>query len=82
MSTDLNSTIKHLYRKYSQNIVVCASFSNLPNFIMLEIWTKTPRDSQLIQEQLQTEGFKDVVPHILLSISWYECWVDQILQTK
>jgi DNA-binding Lrp family transcriptional regulator len=80
--TDINSTIKHLTEKYSQNTLVCASFSNIPNFILLEIWTKTPRDSQRIQEELQTEGFKDVVPHILMSISWHTCWVDQYLATK
>ena len=79
--TDVNSIIKHLYVKYSQNIIVCASFFNIPNFILLDIWTKTPRDSQLIQEQL-IEGFNDVVPHIILSINWYTCWVDQFLQTK
>lgn len=80
--TDVNSIIKHLHVKYSQNIIVCAYFFNIPNFILLDIWTKTPRDSQLIQEELHSEGFKDVVPHVLLSISWYECWIDQFLQTK
>jgi DNA-binding Lrp family transcriptional regulator len=82
MGSDPNSTITHLYQKYGQNIVVCASFSNLPNFILLEIWTETVRDSQRIQEELQTEGFKDVVPHIFLSISWFECWIDHLLQKK
>ena len=82
VGSDMNSTIMNLYKKYSQNIVVCANFSNLPNFILLEIWTKTARDTHLIQEELQTEGFKDVVPHIFLSISWYECWIDQFLQMK
>ena len=80
--SDLNSIIQHLYKKYSKNIVLCASFSNLPNFILLETWTKTARDSQRLQEELQTEGFKDVIPNIFLSISWYECWVDQFLQMK
>ena len=31
---------------------------------------------------ITTEGFKDVVPHIFLSISWFECWIDQFLQMK
>jgi DNA-binding Lrp family transcriptional regulator len=80
--TDVNSTIKHLTEKYSQNLVVIGSFSNIPNFILLELWTKTPRDSQLKQEELQTEGFKDVVPHIFMSISWHTTWVDQYLAAK
>ena len=79
--TDVNSIIKHLNEKYSQNIVVCAYFFNIPNFILLDIWTKTPRDSQLVQEEL-SKGFNDVVPHILLSINWYTCWVDEFLLTK
>ncbi|GAG54843.1 unnamed protein product, partial [marine sediment metagenome] len=37
---------------------------------------------QKIQEELQTEGFKDIIPHIYLSAKWYECWVDQLLRTK
>ncbi len=79
---DMNSTIKHIYDKYSQNIAVCASFSNIPNMIMLEVWAKTARDTQQILEELETEGFKDVVPHIFLSIEWYKCWLDQLLRTK
>ena len=80
--TDMNSIIKHFYDKYSQNIVFCAGFSNIPNLILLETWSRTARDSQLILEELQTEGFKDVIPHIFLSIGWYECWIDQLLRTK
>ncbi|NVM19322.1 MAG: winged helix-turn-helix transcriptional regulator [Candidatus Lokiarchaeota archaeon] len=80
--TNIKSTIKHINEKYSQNIAVIASFSNIPNFILLEIWAKTARDSRRIQEELQTEGFKDVIQHVLLSIGWYEFWVDQLLRTK
>ena len=50
--------------------------------ILLEIWTKTPREAQLIQQKLQNQEFKNVVPHIFLSIYWYECWVDEILQNS
>ena len=78
----LTSTIKHINDKFSNNIMVLASFSNIPNFILVEIWTKTARDSHRIQEELQNEGFKDVIPHILSSIGWYECWMDKLLRTK
>jgi Lrp/AsnC family leucine-responsive transcriptional regulator len=82
VGTDINSTVNNLYNKYPHNIVVCTGFSNLPNFILLETWTQTARETQLIQEELQAEGFKDVTPHIFLSISWYQCWLDQYLQIK
>jgi len=80
--TNINSTIQHLNDKYSQNIAYCFNYSNIPNFFTLHTWTNTAQDSQRIQEELQTEGFKNVIPHIFLTAKWYECWVDQILRTK
>jgi len=80
--TDINSTIQHINDKYSKNNAYCFSYSNIPNFITLETLAKTAQESQKIQEELQTEGFKDVIPYIYLSAKWYECWVDQLLRTK
>ena len=80
--TDINSTIQHIYEKYNQNVIACLSFSNIPNFITMYIWTKSTQESQKIQEELQTEGFKDIVPYIALSSDFYDCWIDQLLRTK
>ena len=80
--TNINATIQHIYDKYSQNIAYCLNYSNIPNFFTLHTWTKTAQDSQRIQEELQTEGFKNVIPHIFLSAKWYDCWIDQLLRTK
>ena len=79
--TNLNSMFQHVAEKYSQNICYLFKYSNLPNFFTLHIWTKTPLDSQKILEELQTEGFKDVIPHLFLTARWFECWVDQLLKT-
>ena len=80
--TDINATTKYLEKKYEQNIAHCYSYSNIPNFITITSWTKTAQESQMLQKELQSEGFKDVVPHIFLSLSWYDCWVDQLLRSK
>jgi DNA-binding Lrp family transcriptional regulator len=80
--TDINATTKHLEKKYDQNIAHCYSYSNIPNFITITSWTKTAQESQILQKALQSEGFKDVVPHIFLSLSWYDCWIDQLLRSK
>ncbi|MFW9946946.1 MAG: winged helix-turn-helix transcriptional regulator [Promethearchaeota archaeon] len=80
--SNIDSTIRYLYEKYNQNIVNCINYSNIPNIITLEIWTRTAQESQKIQEQLQTEGFKDIVPYIALSGEYYDCWMDQLLRTK
>ncbi|MFX0036636.1 MAG: winged helix-turn-helix transcriptional regulator [Candidatus Hermodarchaeota archaeon] len=80
--TDINSKIQHLSEIYSQNMIYCVNFSNIPNLILLSIWNATAQDSQRILEELQTEGFKDVIPHIFYSMKWYDCWIDQLLRTK
>ena len=80
--TNLNSTIQHLNKKFSQNIAYCLTFSNIPNLILLCTLTRTSKDTQRIQEEMQTERFKDVIPHIFFSIKWYDCWVDQLLRSK
>jgi DNA-binding Lrp family transcriptional regulator len=80
--TDINATTKYLEKKYDQNIAHCYSYSNIPNFITITSWTKAAQESQILQKALQSEGFKDVVPHIFLSLSWYDCWIDQLLRSK
>ena len=80
--TNMNSTIQQIYKIYSQNAAYCLRYSNIPNFFTMHTWTKTSRESQKIQEKLQTEGFKDIIPRIVLSANYYDCWVDQLLRTK
>jgi len=80
--TNMNSALNHINEKYSQNFSHCLSYSNIPNFITLHTWAKSPQDSQKIHEDLQTEGFKDIIPHIFLSAEYYDCWLDQLLRTK
>lgn len=80
--TDINSTIQHIHQKYAKNVVYCLNFSNIPNYITMHTWAKTSIDAQRIQEELQTEGFKDVVPRIILYGNYYDCWVDQLLRSK
>lgn len=80
--TNINSTIQHIYDKYSDNIAYCLTYSNIPNFFTLHTWTSTAQESQKLMDELHTEGFKNIIPHIFLSAKWYECWVDQFIRTK
>jgi len=79
--TDTFSTIQHIYQKYDKNLVYYLSFSNIPNYITMHTWAKTSIDAQKIQEELQTEGFKDVIPRIILYGKYYDCWIDQLLRS-
>ncbi len=80
--TDMDSTIQHIYEKYNQNVIACLSFSNIPNFIIMYTWTKSSQESYEIQEKLQTEGYKDIIPYLALSSDFYDCWIDQLLRSK
>ena len=79
---DMNSTLQNINKKYFQNIAYCLNYSNIPNLITLHTWAKNTQDGKKIQEELQTEGFKDVIPHVFIDAEWFDCWVDQLLRTK
>ena len=80
--TNLSSTVQHIYQQYSQNVLYCLTYSNIPNYITMHTWAKTSLDTQRIQESLQNEGFKDVVPRIIFYGTYYDCWIDQLLRSK
>ena len=80
--TDLYFTSNYLFEKYNQNVIACIAFSNIPNFIYMIVWTKNTQESYKIQEKLQTEGFRDVIPHLIISTEYYECWVDKLVRSK
>ena len=63
-------------------MIYSVSFSNIPNFVILTTWTKSAKDSQQISEELEKEGYKDIVPHILISSKYYDCWIDRLLRSK
>jgi Lrp/AsnC family transcriptional regulator for asnA, asnC and gidA len=79
---NLDSMVQHLTKKFSQQLQYCFTYSNIPNLILLITTTKSSKETQGIQEELQTEGFKDVIPRVFFSITWYECWVDELLRAK
>lgn len=80
--SDTNSILKHLMGKYSKNTAYCLSFSNIHNLITMHTWAKTSKESQKIQEALQSEGFKDVIPRIILYGYYFDSWIDQLLRSK
>lgn len=80
--SNIDSTIQYLYGKYSKNIIMCVSYSNIPNYITMHTWTRNTQESHEIHKELQTEGFKDIIPHLVISSKYYDFWVDQLLRTK
>ncbi len=80
--TDKQTLLPYLYKKYVKNLAYCLTFSNLPNKLTMHTWAKNSMESQKIQEELQTENFEDIMPHIVLFGNYYDCWVDKLLRLK
>ncbi|MFX0036915.1 MAG: winged helix-turn-helix transcriptional regulator [Candidatus Hermodarchaeota archaeon] len=80
--TDLSSTIGMICEKYSDSFALYFSYSNIPFFFTLIICPKSAQNAHELQKDLEKEGLKNITPFILLSVKWYECWIDQLLRTK
>jgi len=78
---DIKIEVRELYEAYRENIIIGVGFANIPDFILFEVWTHSPRDSQDLLEQLHKRGYVDIIPHILLSIHWYPNWMDEMVQS-
>ena len=79
---DIASTVAHLKKKFSKNLIFCYSFSNLINRIAFETWARTANESSKIEESLQNEGFKDIIPRVLISGDYFDTWLDQLVRSK
>jgi DNA-binding Lrp family transcriptional regulator len=79
---DITYKTKYIREKYSKNVISCRSYSNIPKFILMLAWTRTPYESRLLQRDLEKEGFKDIVPRVGLDARMTDTWVDQLLKTK
>ncbi len=81
-NSSIQVVLQHLVEKFGQNMVYCLAYSNIPNFLVMTTWAKSPGDMQKIEEELQKEGFKDVVPRIVLNGKYFDCWLDDLLLKK
>jgi DNA-binding Lrp family transcriptional regulator len=80
--TDMFKEMQEITEKFEQNAIGVLNYSNIPNFFSAYFWTTNIQDSQMINEELQNKGFKDIMPIIFLTSNNYDCWVDQLLRIK
>jgi Lrp/AsnC family transcriptional regulator, leucine-responsive regulatory protein len=81
-NSNIPATYRHLMEKYGKNVSYILVYSNIPNFVTMHCWAKSSGEMQKIQRELQTEGFKDISPYILLGGKYYDCWLDKMLNKK
>ena len=62
-----------LIKKMSAGVIRTYSFSNLPNHLIVTLWTKNVKQMQSTCRELEKEGyFTSVVPNILRDIHYYD----------
>lgn len=81
-NSDMQSVLQQLSEKFGKNIIYYIAYSNIPQFLTLHMWTKSSREMQIIQNELQKEGFKDIIPRILMTGRYFDCWLDDMIIKK
>ncbi|HUY01362.1 MAG TPA: winged helix-turn-helix transcriptional regulator [Candidatus Deferrimicrobium sp.] len=69
-------------RQYGQRIVYIWQFSNLPNLIVICVWTNTMKELQNITSSLTSEDYESVNVNVLVSGKNFPTWQDTYLDTK
>lgn len=63
----------YLIKKVSANVLRTFSFSNIPNLMIVTMWTKTPHEVIELCEELEKEGsFYSVVPNLMRRAYYYD----------
>jgi DNA-binding Lrp family transcriptional regulator len=62
-----------LVKKYSTGMLSSYAFSNLPNQLLVMLWTRSVRDLQHVCTELERDGyFSSVVPNVLRAVYYFD----------
>lgn len=77
---DKYELFQDIEKKFGQYIFFQINYSNLPNLISIGLWTATTHDlNELIRTQFNRIEFKSVLPHVLITARYYDCWLDHLV---
>ena len=77
---DRNEVLSSLVRSFSQNVLVNVIFSNLPNQIVLFLWTNSMRQMDDLRERIgRTKGVGSVTMNVLQIGYLFDTWRDKLV---
>ncbi len=71
-----------LRKKYGQTILFSWKFANLPNLMLICVWTHTMKEHQEIESSLMSQDFDSVKITILVVGKMFPTWRDTYLEDK
>lgn len=80
---DDNQLINNFKKQFGSKILFIWSFSNLPNIILVSVWTETMKELQNIESTFNSDiKYESVEVTILLEGKMYPTWIDKQLKEK
>jgi DNA-binding Lrp family transcriptional regulator len=78
---DRQKALETLREKFSQNILVEILFSNMPNAILIFMWTNSMKQMEDLRERIgEAEGVKSVMLNVLQIGYIFDTWRDKLVQ--
>ncbi len=71
-----------LKQKLGTRMLFNWSFSNLPNFRLISIWTQSMKELQELQDQFLSEKYEKVDLTVLVEGKMFPTWIDTFLEEK
>ena len=81
-NSDTNKIIDELQKKFGQKILFAWAFSNLPNLIILCVWTRTMKELQELETSLLSENFDSINVTVLIEGRMFHTWKEKYLENK
>ena len=74
--------INDLRKEYGSKIIFAWTFGNLPNLIIICVWTRTIKELQGIETNLISKNFESIKVTVLLEGKMFPTWRDTYLEQK
>ncbi|KKK44584.1 MAG: DNA-binding transcriptional regulator AsnC [Candidatus Lokiarchaeum sp. GC14_75] len=81
-SVDKISLVNDLRKEFGSKMIFSWTFGNLPNLLIICLWTRIMKELQEIETKLMSKSFESVKVTVLLEGKNFTSWVDQYLEDK
>ncbi len=81
-SVDKISLVNDLRKDFGSKMIFSWTFGNLPNLLIICLWTHVMKELQEIETKLMSKSFESVKVTVLLEGKNFTSWVDQYLEDK